>query len=232
MFLDILTNDDEKVFFLNFAYLIAVAEGVSDQSNLITCSEEEDPKKGKYHFPGFVPGFEMEKDEFLMLRKFAFEIGIIWYPLFSYSNAPSGRNWNLGRMSELPDSTRKILSVKSSILFNSYSDQFWSANSVLDILDKFHNFTTENRLDLLKIAFAAITSFIDPNLFAIEKKKAILMVGTAMAYADGNLSKLEKNLLEFFCSICGLDIEFMNDFISIAGQLASLYNKAFELVTE
>lgn len=229
MFLHFLTEDAEQTFFLKFAYLLAVAEKEDNSENIPIRAYSDNPEEGEYEFEEFAPGFAMQTSELLMLRKFAEEMGMTWAPVSSYSSISSllFSSLNLGitaigvwsgQTTKSPDALEKVA----------------RENSVADMLkvaiEELNN--TSERSAVLRLVLAGIFAQANAAAFAVEKRKAILMEATAMAYADGTVSAPEQELLAYFCELCHLDKELLEDFKDITKEFSRIYSKSLELITE
>ncbi len=230
MFLNFLTEDIEKIFFLKFAYLLAVAEKENNSENIPIWACRDNPEKGEYEFEGFTPGFSMQTRELIMLRKFAEEMEMKWDPISSYSSASS-----YGSATSLISAALMLSSACSQMIKSPDSfEKIASKNSVATLLkvitEELKN--TTDRSGILKLALATIFAQANVESFAVEKRKAILMEATAMAYADGNVSAYEQELLISFCELCHLDEELIEEFKDITKEFSRLYSKGLELITE
>jgi hypothetical protein len=229
MFLHFLTEDAEQTFFLKFAYLLAVAEKEDNSENIPIHSCSDNPEKGEYEFEEFASGFSMQTSELLMLRKFAEEMGLTWAPVSSHSSTSStlfsSLNLEMGAITVLGGLTTKSPDALEKIA---------RKNSVADMLkvamEELNN--TSERSDVLKLVLLAIFAQTNVTAFAVEKRKAILMEATAMAYADGTVSDSEQELLSFFCEFCHLDKELIEEFKDITKEFSRIYSKSFKLITE
>ncbi|WP_291441160.1 hypothetical protein [Desulfovibrio sp.] len=229
MFLHFLTDNLEQTFFLKFAYLLAVADNEDGSENIPTRAYLDNSEEGKYEFEEFAPGFAMQTSELLMLRKFAEEMGMTWAPVSSYGSMSSllFSSLNLGsaaigvwsgQTTKSPDALEKVARE------NSVADMLKMAMEELN--------NTSDRSAVLKLVLAAIFAQANAHVFAVEKRKAILMEATAMAYADGNVSEHEQELLMYFCELCHLDKELLEDFKEITQEFSKTYAKSLELITE
>lgn len=223
MFLHFLTESSEQTFFLKFAYLLAVATKEDDSENLPTRTYSDNPEEGEYEFEEFAPGFSMQTNELLMLRKFAEEMGIIWAPVSSYSSSFSSPGMGAisilsGQVTKSPDAFEKIARENS-------------VAGMLKMAMKELNNTTD-RSAVLKLVLAGIFAQANATDFAVEKRKAILMEATAIAYADGTVSEYEQELLVYFCELCHLDKELLEDFKDITKKFFEIYSKTLELIIE
>ena len=241
MFLNFLTEDIEKIFFLKFAYLLAVAEKENNSENIPIWACRDNPEKGEYEFEGFTPGFSMQTRELIMLRKFAEEMEMKWDPISSYSSASSS-----GSATSCSSVVRMLSSCHSSKIFGGAVacsqmikspdsfEKIASKNSVATLLKVIteESKNTTDRSGILKLALATIFAQANVESFAVEKRKAILMEATAMAYADGNVSAYEQELLISFCELCHLDEELIEEFKDITKEFSRLYSKGLELITE
>jgi len=229
MFLHFLTEDAEQTFFMKFAYLLAVAEKEDSSENIPVRAYSDNPEEGEYEFEEFAPDFSMQTSELLMLRKFAEEMGMTWAPVSSYSS-----------MSSLLFSS---LSVGISLI-NVMSGQPAQSQDALEKVARENSVAAmlkvameelggaPHRSEILKLVLTALFAQSSAATFAVEKRKAILMEATAMAYADGTVSGHEQELLEYFCELCHLDKELLEDFKDITKEFSRTYAKSLELITE
>lgn len=208
MFLHLLTESSEKIFFLEFAYLIAVANKENKGANIPICACSDIPEKGEYAFWEFAPGFEMQISELLILRKFAEEMGIVWEPVSSFSPSNAENHPELFLLAK-KQSPADILKAATKEAYDESS-----------------------RSAVLQRALAEISTQANASEFAVEKRKAILMEATATAYADGAMSELEQGLLVYFCELCCLDKGLIEEFKSITREFSQIYSKSLELITK
>lgn len=230
MFLHFLTENEEKIFFLQFAYLLAVAEKEDRQENIPIPTYVDRPDKGEYRFEEFAPEFPMQTTELIMLRKFAEEMGMTWDPISSYdSKAPILDSY---------DSLKAAVSTfndEGSALW--YDDIFKRIIRDLSVAGRLvvagkELDDTSDRFAIVKFVLDSVFEQADAAAFAVEKRKAILFEATAMAYADGSVSGYEQKLLVYFCERCHLDKELVEDFNDITKELTRLYSKSLEIITE
>lgn len=231
MFLHFLTENEEKIFFLQFAYLLAVAEKEDRQENIPIPSYVDRPDKGEYRFEEFAPEFPMQTTELIMLRKFAEEMGITWDPISSYALRALISDYSDGSLK--PDANT-CNDEASKLWYDNLFKRIIRSLSVASrlILAGKELDDTSDRFAILKFVLDSVFEQADAAAFAVEKRKAILFEATAMAYADGSVSGYEQKLLVYFCECCHLDKELVEDFNDITKELTRLYSKSLEIITE
>jgi len=234
MFLHFLSEDREKEFFLKFAYLLAVAEPDVPIEAIPVHNYTDDPEERKFAFEAFTPGFSMEISELLMLRKFAQEMGLEWHTVSSASSAPS-----LLPSLILPHIVfpcfpgRGKFACDDPLSSEALIKQVASKDSVPQMLETAcRSNKREDRSAILLTVLTAIFGQVDARTFAVEKRKAMLMEATAIAYADGTYSPWEDELLQLYCTYCRLDKVMLSEFKGITKEFAKAYQKAIELITE
>lgn len=224
MFLHFLTEDIERNFFMKFVYLLAVAEKEENSDNIPIHAYSENPEKNEYEFEEFAPGFSMQIEELLMLRKFAAELGITWSPVSSYYQHNTYIDSALAGLFA-QNSSQLLRTVEKLARTESVAQMLIAAED--ENLNR-----VSQRSEILKLVLEALLKQANATAFAVEKKKVILMEATAMAYVDGNFSKYELELLEHFCHLCHLDKELIEDFKNITVDFFKIYAKSLELITE
>ena len=238
MFLHLLEDKTEQTFFLNFVYLLAVAEKEDNISNIPILAHADNPGEGEYAFEEFAPGFSMQTCELLMLRKFAEEMGITWPSVSSYSSLSVVTGIAEKRFKFLPglNLDAALGALKGQGAKSSDSPEVIVPEiSVAGMLKNAARIGLNNTFDrtgALKLVLDAIFTQANATTFAVEKKKAILFEATAMAYADGFTSDIEQELLILFCDLCKLDKELIGEFSDITKEFFKIYSKSFELITE
>jgi len=236
MFLHFLSEDREKEFFLKFAYLLAVAEPDVPMEAIPVHNYVDDPEERKFAFEAFAPGFSMEISELLMLRNFAKEVGLEWNTVSAASSAPAASSYLSSLI--LPHIAFPCFPPRYEFACDDLSSsenlkQVAQKDSVPQMLAtacRFHK--DADRSAVLLTVLTAIFGQVDARTFAVEKRKAILMEATAIAYADGTYSPWEDELLQLYCEYCRLDKVILSEFKGITKEFAKAYQKAIELITE
>jgi len=217
MFLHFLSEGREKEFFLKFAYLLAVAEPDVPIEAIPVHYYTDSPEERKFAFEAFIPGFSMEISELLMIRNFAQEMGLEWNTVSSASS-PFSCHGEFACDDLLSSEALKQVASKNSV------------PQMLETACRFHR--GADRSAILLTVLTAIFGQVDARIFAVEKKKAILMEATAIAYTDGTYSSWEDELLQRYCAYCRLDKVMLDEFKGITKEFAQAYQKAIELITE
>ena len=221
MFLQLLTEQEEKFFFLEFAYLLAVAEENVPQESIPkhTHMYSDNLEDGEFAFMKFAPGFPMETAKLLTLRKFSQEFGWTrWDVVFS----SSGGRWDSSNSFSFGN--KKQLSNEQQI--SSYFHMPAKIEKSLELNEE------ADRATVLKTVLKALFLKADASSFSIEKRKTILMESVPFGYTKGIFSHHANELLNEFCSYCNLDNELIDDCKSITEGYANLHKKAFEIITE
>lgn len=219
MFLSLLTEDSEKKFFLNFAYLLAVAEEENQDSHTNPARE-------------CTFSFSMKASERLMLTKLAEEMGISEESCAEIIGEKDSERISiiLNPLENIVKATKSISSIAALANPLLRLMQRTTVPAMLSAALEEHDNAT--RSSTLRIVLEALCTQANVASFAIEKRKAILMEATAMAYADGTIAAHERVLLINFCELCQLDATLLDEFQHITMQLADLYRKGYELITE
>lgn len=235
MFLNFLTSAEEQEFFLEFAYLLAVAEQESSRDQIPTFSWVDDPENGRYAYAEFAPGFAMKTSELLMIRKFAEEMGKSWDPVSS-GFITSHFEWV-----DMPTWGSGMIDMGSGMVVSSdMLKKVARRSSVADMLEVSTNkLVNYDRSAVLKFVLTVLMIRAQVSSFSMAVKKAVLFEAVAMACADDTLSKYEEELLLYFCEFCHLDKEYISEFQVITSEFqaitkkfSTLHAESIELITE
>lgn len=237
MFLNLLTENSEQIFFLKFAYLLAVAEKEDEHSGTVPIrAVTENPEKGEYEFEEFAPGFAMQTNELLMIRKFAEEMGRKWTPVSSYQTDSldfsdffeglfgGGREGFLGSAVRNESAPKMQDALKRVARITSVAGMLKMATEELN--------NTEDRSAVLKFVLTALIMQSEVSSFSYAKRKAILFEAVSMAFVDGIISKYEEEVILYYCELCHLDKELIAEFQEMTKQFFRIYTESLELITE
>lgn len=203
MYLQILTEEKEKLLFLQLAYLLAVSEKINDPSTIPVSSDTDCLEKKQFQFEAFYSDFQMKTEELIMLRKFGEELNYDWAPVQS-SVTPS-----LGA-----EGTGKIYSV---------------ADEIKNTVENQH---VSDRLEILSTVLKKIVLQAEIDTISIEKKKAMVFEALAMCFSDSDFALYEERLLVEFCKIINLNEAYLVDFKNIINEISIQYKKGLSIILE
>ncbi|MDR2091993.1 MAG: TerB family tellurite resistance protein [Azoarcus sp.] len=236
MFLSYLDTKEQKKFFMDFAFLIALADNREAQKD--KSSNKKDVALSSDFFTETNNAFPICQGELSKLQAFANEIEQRdWLPEYhSYNTRLSSLSETeelvLQRLlSEIPKDERvlPIMPVdnpRDKVIKTRLGD----GGSILERLKKAFDLS-QHRSVALWIAFFSILPENNKS-YPEEIKRAMLLGATEIAYADGSYSPDENMLLQLFCRYFNVDAGLIDEFKERSKKIHDIHAECLEIVTE
>jgi tellurite resistance protein len=243
MFLKLLNEESQQVYFLNLAYLVAISDGDEGSLSRLDVGDEVESRL-VFHITGassisktIKPELVKQKTriddtEINMIKTFMFEMGYMNYTAdletFEVRHLEENLNeWirkSRKEISQAPDAKKMVM---LSLAEKDFDIITLSQDDIENEL--MNNPETRSRIFAMAGNIAAQKPEVN---FTMTQKKAVIFELVGMAYADGSFSELELVTVKSISEGLGVDEETFDDVCSYVSKLNQISAESLELIQE